>query len=304
VRLDKLSQIRAPGRNQRWFVISALIHLAVIVGLIVLIRPFRPARTVAYIDLGREGTPMVYQAPSGGGGPERAPGTRAPRATVVAPPDGVTAQPAPSSAQAETANPETDENDSLPIDTHRRLGPEYGDGRLWVKTGDALDGKLPARAAVDSMPTHVARVDSALAAKIRTYLDTVPPDSFATRPAPKWTTQIAGKTWGIDGKWIYLGGVKIPSAVLALLPMPNGGLGNYDESQRQGKIAANRADIMQAAERAANNVEFNRYVKEVRQRKEMEHRAHEEPPPPPLPPPSQTPPLVVSDTTKKQPLTP
>jgi hypothetical protein len=296
VRLDKLALIRSSGRNQRWFIISAAIHVVAIVGLILLFTPIKQTRTVSYIDLGSpEQQPMpAYRGPGGTTRDNRpvAPNARpsAPAPPLPAPVMG----PPPSRlpAPSEAVTPSNGDNDSLPVDTHRPLGPDYGDGRLWVRAGDAVEGRLPARAAVDSMPVHVARVDSALAAKIRTYLDTVPPDSFATRPAPKWTTEIAGKTWGIDGKWIYLGGIKIPTAILALIPIPVSG--NYDGQNREAKIEANRRDIMESGERAANAVEFNKYVKEVRARKEMEHRAHETPPPPPPPTP------VASDTTRKQ----
>ena len=285
MRFDNLAQLRSSGRNQRWFVISAIIHVVFIIGLILVVRPFRPARTVTYIDLGREESMPAYQ-PQGGGRPTGTPGARPKPAPAL--PNVTSGAPTQLPSTSEAATPQNGEQDSLPSDTHRELGPEYGDGRLWVKAGDAEGRRLPARAAVDSLPVHVARVDSALAAKIRSYLDTVPPDSFATRPAPKWTTQIAGKTWGLDGKYIYLAGVKIPTAVLALLPLPASAGGNYDQQQHEAKTDAMRRDIIEAGERAANAVEFNKYVKEVRARKEMEHRAHEAPNQPP----------AASDTTK------
>lgn len=126
----------------------------------------------------------------------------------------------------------------------------------------------------------MALVDSALAEKIRSYMDTVPPDSFATREAPKWTTEIAGQTWGLDGKWIYLGPIKLPATVLALLPLPSG---NYDLAQRNIQLQRMREDLMDAAGRAANAVEFKRYVKELRERKEKEHQQRIPPAPPPTP---------------------
>src|SRR5205823_1811504 len=183
---------------------------------------------------------------------------------------------------AKTETPISEDEDSLPVDKHhRQIGPLYGDGRLWVHAGDAAAGRVPARMAVDSMPIHVAKIDAALAQKIRTYLDTVPPDSFAIRAAPKWTTQIAGKTWGIDGKWIYLGGIKIPTTLLALLPLPPEAAGSYDLAQREAHLNAMRRDILEAAQRANDAVEFKKYVKELRERKEAEHRASEVPAPPP-----------------------
>jgi hypothetical protein len=116
-----------------------------------------------------------------------------------------------------------------------------------------------------------------MAQRIRAYLDTVPPDSFATRSAPKWTTQIAGQTWGIDGKWIYIAGMKIPTAILAMLPIPKDAVGNYDGQQQAKRLAAQRQDIMEAAARMTNAVEFRKYVKELRERKEMEHQARTPP---------------------------
>jgi hypothetical protein len=191
--------------------------------------------------------------------------------------------------------PRIGDTDSSAVDTHRELGPSYVDGRLWVRAGDAAEGRVPGRAAVDSVPPTVATVDSLMAQRIRAYFDTVPLDSFATRSAPKWTTQIAGQTWGIDGKWIYIAGMKIPTAILAMLPIPENAAGNYDAQQQAKRLDAMRQDIMQAAARMTNAVEFRKYVKELRERKEMEHQAKVPPETPAAP----------EDTTKKpEPLIP
>jgi hypothetical protein len=168
--------------------------------------------------------------------------------------------------------------DTTPSDGRRRLVPEYGDGRLWVRVSDVEQGRLPAQRGAADVATHVAKVDSAMAEKIRSWLDTVPPDSFATRPAPKWTTEIAGQPWGIDGQWIYLGPIKIPTAVLAAIPLPAGG--NYDQSKQAEVLQYMRADIMQAAIRARSREDFERYVKELRERKDIERAARTPPPPP------------------------
>jgi hypothetical protein len=270
-------------------VLSTAIHVLAIIGLVLLFRP-RPPRTITYIDLGGPEEPMpAYQGPANGGpAGSRTPVARPRQAPVVleAPTVAVGVPLARDTVTAVPSNADEDA-DTLPADTHRQLGPQYGDGRLWVRPGEAAAGRVPARNAVDTMPVHVARIDSALAEKIRSYLDTVPPDSFAIRAAPKWTTQIAGKTWGIDGKWIYLGGMKIPTAVLALLPLPQEAAGSYDLAQREARLEAMRRDIIEAARRAGDAVEFKRYVKELRERKEAEHRQHDEPPA--LPPPAVMP---------------
>ena len=299
MRFDKLALIRSTGRSRLWFALSTAFHIVAIFGLLLLFRP-RPPKTITYIDLGGPEEQMpAYQGPANGGpGPTHTPAARPRQASDIpqAPTIMVGFPLAKDTVTAVARNPSEEDGDTLPGDTHRQLGPQYGDGRLWVRPGEAAAGRVPARNAVDSMPIHVARIDSALGEKIRSYLDSVPPDSFAIRAAPKWTTQIAGKTWGIDGKWIYLGGMKIPTTVLALLPLPQEAAGSYDMAQREARLEAMRRDIIEAAQRAADAVEFKKYVKELRERKQTEHRQHEEPPPPP----SVTP-KAKTDSTKAPP---
>lgn len=153
------------------------------------------------------------------------------------------------------------------IGTARLLGPAYGDGRLWARTQEAAMGIVgPA----ESAELHVARVDSVVRAKLMAFLDTMPRDSFAIQAPPPWTTEIAGKPWGIDGSWIYLGDLKIPTALLALLPWPQG---NYAQAQRAAELARMRTDILQAAQRAETADEFKHYVEEVRKRMDAERAA-------------------------------
>jgi hypothetical protein len=83
-------------------------------------------------------------------------------------------------------------------------------------------------------------------------------------------TEIDGQKWGVDGAWIYLGGLKIPSAILALIPLPQG---NYDANKRNAELQRIREDIMQAARRAESMEQFKRYVKETRERKDAEREA-------------------------------
>jgi hypothetical protein len=167
------------------------------------------------------------------------------------------------------------------VGTHRLATPGYGDGRLWIPPVDILQlGRpLPLAKLLASggggggggggLPS-VATLDSTVTARLQAFLDTMPRDSFAL-PAgtPQWTTKINGRTWGIDGKWIYLGGLKLPAALLALLPFPQG---NIDQARGNAALMEMREDIMQAAQRAATREEFNKYVKELRERKDKERR--------------------------------
>jgi len=144
-------------------------------------------------------------------------------------------------APAAPAPPAPDE--PLPIGTRRLLGPAYGTGQLWRRAPDvAPSGAL-------DLGLGVALLDSAIAVKIQAILDTIPAESFATARMPKWTANLNGKPWGFDGKWIYLGGIKVPAAILALLPLPSG---NYEQAQRAEALERMRQDIVQAAWRAQN----------------------------------------------------
>src|SRR6266571_4496091 len=40
-----------------------------------------------------------------------------------------------------------------------------------------------------------------------------------SRQRPVWTTDVAGKVFGIDSQFIHVAGIKIPTAALALLPI-------------------------------------------------------------------------------------
>ena len=261
-------------RSRRWIFISAAFHVVLIAFLLTL-KP-APRTVVQFIELEEGGRAVALP-----GVPAPARGTPADRRPV--PPVAFKRPATPVTSDVPTAPPrgiafESSRLDSLPAYTQVPLEPRYGDGRLWVRVSDVLAGNLPAKREAREMPSHIALVDSALAEKIRTYLDTVPPDSFATYPGPKaWTTEIAGQPWGLDGKWIYLGPIKIPATILALLPLPSG---NYDLAQRNLQLQAMRDDIMQAAWRAQSAEEFKRYVKELRARKELEHQQRIPPPPP------------------------
>jgi hypothetical protein len=151
------------------------------------------------------------------------------------------------------------------------LGARFGDGRLWVRPWDAIVAAIAAsRRDTVSPAMHVALIDSAIVARLQAFLDTLPPDSFAVPPPRPWTTEINGKKWGIDGGWIYLGGIKLPAAILALLPLPQG---NYDQAKQEADLMRIREDILQAARRAESASEFRKYVEETRKRRDAEREA-------------------------------
>ncbi len=150
---------------------------------------------------------------------------------------------------------------------YRLVGPQYGEGRVWVRTAEAELGVVGAS---PDLRTHAERVQTAVRDRIKAYIDTMPRDSFALPPPPRWTTEVGGDKWGVDGSWIYLGDFKIPTALLALLPMPQG---NYDAAQDAAELQRMREEILDAAQRAETAAEFRKYVEELRKRKQAERDA-------------------------------
>ena len=146
------------------------------------------------------------------------------------------------------------------------IGTSYGSGRLWV---GPLESKLGIVGTSPSPEVHAARVDSAVRHRLLAFLDTVPPDSFAVQPIKPWVTEIDGQPWGIDQSWVYLGGLKLPTILLALLPMPQGNYGLAREAQELQRI---REQIMQAAAQAQTNADFRRYVRAIRERRDAQRR--------------------------------
>jgi hypothetical protein len=163
-----------------------------------------------------------------------------------------------------------------------RIGPGLADGKLWVRPLP-----LPPRELAQRLSrTRAELVDSAVTSIVQAYLD-----SIANEPAnknqglPSWTTEIAGKKFGLDSKNIYIAGLKIPAAVLALLPI---GSGNIDQNRAYNHFMDLRADLLYAAQRAQTLEEFKQVIREIRQRKEREREfeKNQRTAPPPEEPPT------------------
>jgi hypothetical protein len=167
-----------------------------------------------------------------------------------------------------------------------RIAPALGDGRLWVRPLPAEPRELAQRL----RRTTAELADSIIEVTVQAYLDSIAHEPGADgTELPRWVTEVEGKKYGIDGSSIYIAGLRIPAALLALLPLP--AAGNPDQNADWARMMDIRRDIYHAAERAENVAEFKQYVKEIRERKEAERRFKENqrqrpdsaPPAPPLP---------------------
>ena len=148
--------------------------------------------------------------------------------------------------------------------------PLLGDGRLWVMPRPALPADVAGALyePQESRDTAVVRRLRAMIDSLNVYID----QDQRARQRPSWTTDVAGKAFGIDSQFIHIAGIKVPTAVLALLPisLPQG---NYDEQMRARHLDEMRTDLLQAARRTETLQLFKQYVRDIRARKQAERDA-------------------------------
>jgi hypothetical protein len=221
---------------------------------------------------GTDEVPMRYQLPEAAA-PEPGrrladnrrgtPGRRAVRPELRIPTEAVTVLP---ERRPERVSIDTGSTPQIKPEAQElgRIGPGLADGKLWVRPLPLPPRELAQRLSKN----RTELVDSAVTAIVQAYLDSIANDP-ATRNQgmPSWTTEIAGKKFGIDSKNIYIAGLKIPAAVLALLPIP---AGNIDQNRAYNHFMDLRADLLYAAQRAQTLEEFKQVIREIRARKERE----------------------------------
>jgi hypothetical protein len=178
-------------------------------------------------------------------------------------------------AEPQVVTREPDESASVRRSPAGRIGPALGDGRLWVRPLPVPPKELAARLGKD----HVELVDSAVTAIVQQYLDSIAHEPGADEVRlPDWTATVSGRKFGLDSRNIYIAGLKIPAAVLALLPIPSGGNQQRALDHTGAWIAE---DLRRAAQRSTTIDEFKRAVKDLRRekqrQKELERAQHERP---------------------------
>jgi hypothetical protein len=149
-------------------------------------------------------------------------------------------------------------------------GPQVGDGRLWVSPRPALPAELAARVYGDT-----AAGEPVAEARLRVMLDSfnlLVDAEQRSRRRPSWVGEVGGLPIGIDSQYIHIAGLKVPAAMLAMLGslLPQG---NYDGALRARQMQDMRDDMLRAAQRAETFRDFQRYVKELRARKQAERDA-------------------------------
>jgi hypothetical protein len=86
--------------------------------------------------------------------------------------------------------------------------PAYDDPRIW----NTPSGFSP------TAPTRAEELQDYLARGIQQHLDSIAAVPKGRDPTD-WTKEIGGQKYGMDSKWVYVGPVKVPSFLLAAIPM-------------------------------------------------------------------------------------
>ena len=270
--MPRQPEVRLPPRKH-WpriaIAASVAVHSLLLFGWIEGRQPVLPHRRAELIVLappaeGPAAVPMPYRVPraEGRAGTGIA-GERPTRPAVLPRPQSVAVLPEP-----RPVRPAPDTGSTPPPPRPRpaigRIGAGLADGRLWVRPLPLPPKELAQRLSKN----HVELVDSAVTAIVQGYLDSIASDPTSRgQGLPSWTKEIAGKKFGIDSKNIYIAGLKIPAAVLALLPIP---AGNVDQNRAYSHLMDLRADLQYAAQRAENLEEFKAMIRDMRLRKERE----------------------------------
>lgn len=167
---------------------------------------------------------------------------------------------------------------ALAQDTTRveRLGPAFGDGRLWVRPLPFTPAELAARLGGGAPQSTI---DSIVSEMIQGYLDAVTARGGEVRP-PSWVMSLGDQTVGVDPMWIHLGPIKLPTFLLGLIPL------NVQANPQQAAQARRWADMRQMIQvqgaRDAALDDIGRAARELREQREAdrEFERNQRTPPP------------------------
>ena len=255
------------ARRGRPLVVSLVVHAIVMVALVrFLISPAVftfvfgqkhsaevPAERIGFMRLPKANGPAV----EGRSGGDNRPVSKTPAPRLVAP----SVVPSIIPSVPERPKPAAEEGGSGPLvgtgGPARGIRPSYTDPRVWAAPGDIVAAPKSAK----------EKLDSAIASIIAPYNDSIAAASGGRQPGD-WTVEKGGGKWGIDPKFIRLGKVSIPTAILALLPINT--TGNPTMNDRNKLQNQMHADIFWNAQRGMNEADFKKAVKSIRERKERE----------------------------------
>ncbi len=147
----------------------------------------------------------------------------------------------------------------------RGIQPRYTGPRLWGTESPSQMASAP--------KTSAERLDSVITSDITAHNDSIAIASGNRRAPGDWTFEKNGQKYGIDSKYIRLGPVSIPTAVLAMLPINV--TGNPTTYEHEHTVNARHDEIFYQAHRAMDDADFQKAVREIRQRKDRERKEAE-----------------------------
>jgi hypothetical protein len=145
-----------------------------------------------------------------------------------------------------------------------RLRPGYRDPRFYV------DQKIEALKEVDTR-SDIQKYRDRLQAAIAASNDSA--WAQGSHPNTDWTTTDRnGRKWGVDEKGVYLGGIRIPKA---LVPTPRA-TGTNKELEAERQRQKQHDEIQRQEEAAARKKTQDEAIRETRARKEAERKGAEQ----------------------------
>lgn len=145
-----------------------------------------------------------------------------------------------------------------PVGVATGLEPSLGDGRIDLRPGTL---HLPL--------SQAEKNDSAVTAIFREFRAAeIEAENNRGRSPKDWTINRNGQKYGLDSQYIYLGKFKLPSAILAALPIKTQGVDGA-AMIRQRNADWIRDDIMSHANTMSED-DFRAAIKRIRERKDRE----------------------------------
>lgn len=147
------------------------------------------------------------------------------------------------------------------------IQPTFTDQRLWVDHSNTVIAPIVPLSRADTLRQRLAERIVAVEDSLMGMF----PEG-ARRPGD-WTVNLGGKKYGVDPGFIRLGNFRLPTAVLAMLPMNV--QANPIAMERARRLDAMRSEIQMQAARSYREDEFYAAVRALRARKEKERRDRE-----------------------------
>ena len=116
--------------------------------------------------------------------------------------------------------------------------------------------------------TTAQLADSVSRAVVQAYLDSMAIEAQRGPKPPSWVGSIAGARFGLDSRYVYVAGLKIPTILLGLLPISGG----YNQSKAFDRSDQLYDDLRRAAARSATLDDFKAAVRELRVQSEEKHQ--------------------------------